>query len=169
MIMAALLKWKEPRAVADYELQHEGIPEFKNLFRLFGKWSFILGMPVLVVTWRWLPEGFFPVLYSLLICGIALLALFCFQVWVSCKVGVRCTIDKKGITRVFGNEAHRYTWKEIENYQFVDYLHAPNVRVLIITVRRRKRQFERHLRFTPPHVSEQKIAELLRQYLHHGQ
>jgi len=169
-IMAALLKWKEPHAVADYELKHEGIPEFKNLFRISAKWSFLLALIVLPSTWYWLREGFFPALFVLLLCSTALPAFFVAQVWLGYKLGVQCSIHKKGIMRAFGNKARLYFWKEIESYRFVDYPHVLNVRDLIITLHQKNRRFERNFRFDPHEINEQQLAELLREYLfnNHG-
>jgi hypothetical protein len=60
--MAHLMKWKEPRAVAAYELEHDYTPQFKKILRLVVKWSLIIGVPVLGVVLRWLPGEFLPVL-----------------------------------------------------------------------------------------------------------
>ena len=163
--MAALLKWKEPRAVTDYEFKHEGLPALKNMFWLFGKWSVILGIPVTYVTWRWMPEALLPALRGLLICGTFLPAAFSLQFWLSCKMGIHYQIDKKGLLRFFGDKARRYFWKDIESYRFDDYPNIPDIRQLIISVTFRQKKFEREFRFDPQQVNEQTLAELLRQHL----
>ena len=159
--MAVLLKWKEPSSVAEWELKHNGVPEFKNLFRVFWKWSSIIGLPVLAATWYWLPQAFLPILYRLLICCTALPALCVFQVWANSKAGTFCIVDKKGIAMTCGNSGNRYNWNEIESYHFDDYEHMPKVRCLVLKVRRGPRQFERSLRFSSTEVSESELQILL--------
>jgi hypothetical protein len=166
--MAGLLKWREPRSVSDWELKHEGVPEFKNLFLVFWKWSIIIGVPVLVATWLWLPQGFLPVLYRLIICCTALPALFAAQVLVGNWTGTFCIIDKKGITKASGNSPQRYLWGEIESTHFDDYPHAPDVRQLTLRVRRKDHHFDRIFHFSPTDVNENELKVLLNQYLLRG-
>lgn len=101
----------------------------------------------------------------LIVCCTAVPALLVGAVWVDSKVGNQCVINKKGMIRIFGTKGTLYPWKEIETYRFVDYMHVPNVRDLIIVVHQRNRQFERHLRFYPHEVDENELEELLREYL----
>lgn len=163
--MAVLIKWKEPRSVAEWELKHDDAPEFKNLFRVFWKWSLIIGLPVLVATWRWLPQAFLPILYRLLLCCTAVPALCIFQVWVNKKAGTLCSIDTKGLAKTSGDSGKRYGWKEIESYHFDDYAHAPNVRCLVLKVQRGRRQFEHTFRFSPTEINEAELQVLMHRHL----
>lgn len=135
--MAALLKWKEPRAVTDWELKHKYGPEFKSLLLLFWKWGFLIGVPVLYATWRYTPQGFRMVSQNfLLFCTfvpVSFLVLFCCAVKFFTSYGV----DKKGLFK-FGGSEWRYHWAEIESFRFENFPHVPNIRRLVITVRRGK-------------------------------
>ena len=165
LLMADLLKWKEPRAVSIWEFKHEGIPEIINLFRLFWKWSLILGLPVLSAAWIWLPAGIPAAARGLLVCCIVVPSIPLFQLWLTSRFRtVQCIVDKRGLTRQGLDYAQRYPWKQIEAYEFQDYPNVPDVRMLTIRVHQRRRRQERNFRFSPIEVDERRLAELLRQY-----
>jgi hypothetical protein len=58
----------------------------------------------------------------------ALPALFVTQVWLTYKLGIQCTVNKRGIMRSFGDRARHYFWKDFKSYRFADYPLVPNVR-----------------------------------------
>jgi hypothetical protein len=162
--MAALIKWKEPRSVSNWQLKHETVPEFMNLSRLFWKWSLILGIPVLVATWYWLPQSMLQMLAGLGLC-CAVPAGFFFTMWLCNKAGTFCSVHKNGMAKFSGNTGKWYDWREIESYRFDDFPHVENVRRLILKLHRGQRRFERSFHFSPAEVSEDGLRTLLQEYL----
>lgn len=163
--MAHLLKWKEPRAVGGFEWQNEGVSESRKLFFLFVKWSVLIGVPVLIATYIWLPQGFLPVFYRLLTTVSLVPLAIILPIWWKGKFGRECYVTKKGLLTTYSDSASFCSWKEIKSYRFDDYVPVCDVRVLKVKIERHGRILEQEFRFSPQDVNESQIEELLRQHL----
>lgn len=163
--MAHLLQWKEPRSVGEWEWKNKGFAESRKVFFMFVKWSFLIGIPVLIATHIWLPEGFWPVLYRLLTTVTVIPLIIVLPVWLGHRLGKQCFVTKKGLIVTYADKAQLYWWKEIESYNFADFTPVSGVRVLKVKVQRQRREIEREFRFSPQDVSESQIEELMRQHL----
>ena len=152
-----IFQWTEPRAAAKLDWQHESWPQCKKFIALFWKFGLAIGLPVLVATKIWLPEGFAPAAMGLLgTCSLVPLV-GCLQVWMTSKTGKLCAINKKGLVK----SGVLYEWKSIISHQFSDYPDLPNVRVLSIKVQGKSDEYEREFRFDPNKVSESQIRQLI--------
>jgi len=159
-----IFQWTEPRAAAHLNGQHENWSTCKKFIARFLKFGIAIGLPVLVATKIWLPEGFLPATIGLLVvlvfcCLLPILAFL--QVWILSKAGIVCAITKKGLVK----SSVLYEWKNIISHKFNDHPDLPNVRVLSLKVHDENGEHERQFCFDPNEVSETKIRELIEPHL----
>ena len=155
-----LFQWTEPRAAAKLSWQHESWPTCKKFVALFLKFGLVIGLPVLVATKIWLPEGFARAIIGFLVilvfcCLLPILAFV--QVWILSKAGIVCAINSKGLVK----SGSLYEWKNIVSYRFEDDSDLTNVRVLSLKIHDESGEYERSFRFNPNEVSEVQIRQLI--------
>jgi hypothetical protein len=155
------LEWTEPVAVRQWQWQTQGLPQIKNLFGLFAKWSLLLGIPALLILYRVAPTElprtasvFLAILQSLQV-GVQLSA--------NRKDGVRYSVEGKGLRRCASGGTVLYQWKNIESYRFVKHPHISGIGVLELKMRRSRRVHQ--WSFNPSRVSEQELSRAMQRHL----
>lgn len=158
-----IFQWTEPRATAHLDWQRESWPTCKKFIALFCKFGIAIGLPVLVATKIWLPEGFARAAIGLSVVLIfcCLLPTFAFlQVWIISNAGIVCAITTKGLVK----SGVSYEWQNIVAHQFSDYPDLAKVRVLRVQVRGENGEYRREFRFDSAKVSETQIRELIEKF-----
>lgn len=157
-----LFQWSEPRVATQWEWRHKGWPECKEFFPIFGKIGALVGIPILIPTKIWLPEGFLTGLLAITFFCVALPAAVAAQMWVNSKTEAICGIYEKGVSKSFSVLCE---WENIIAYSFDNHAELAGVRYLSVTARDEDKQYQRQYCFDPNEVDEAKIRELIKLYL----
>ena len=160
--MAASLEWTEPIAVRLWRWQTQELPQIRELFRLFCKWSVLLGIPALIAISRLLPSDLPQAIIGFLSLAILHPVAIAVQVWAVKKERVRYSVEGNGLRRR-GSGAVLYHWKNIESYRIAEHPHVSGMGVLELKIRwyRRVRQWSFH----PSQISEQELVRALQKHL----
>ena len=160
-----LLRWQEPHAVTQMEWRRGGWSECKELFWALFKAGIFAGVPLCLVAKIWLPQGFAQGVFATLFFSLIFPALMCLALWFNSKTGTMCAIKRRGLVTASGQNILFCKWEEIITHEFRDFSDVPGVRMLSVTVRSGKGEFEREFRFDPAEVSESEIKRRLEAHL----
>jgi len=156
------LTWEKPVAVKEWEWRNEGVSQTRLLYRLWVKWSIILGLPTLATIYFLAPERL--VRSALFIAALAVIypAVFCFQMWLAQKHGSKYRLTDQGLHWRTSDRAGCYLWRDLESFRVYAHKDIPGICVLEFQVKQFKSP--RRWFFDPRQIEERDVARLLSEH-----
>jgi len=159
--MAAVLQWTEPIAARRWRWQTVELPEVKKILWLFAKWSLLLGLPTLLLVYRFAPTEFPRVAIGFLVLAVFQPVSLAIQVWVSCRSGCRYSVTRQGLRRS-GSSTVVFPWRSMEGYQISEHQRLPGLCVLEFKMKRRHHIHQ--WSFSTSQMSEQELKRAIGRY-----
>ena len=152
------LTWEKPSVVTEWEWQNEGVPQAENLYRLWIKWSILLGVPTLCTAYYIAPESLLRTMLVVAALAVVQPAVLGLQMRVSHKRGCRYRLTEKGLHWRTADNGGRYSWDDLESFRVYAHGDVAGVRVLELKVKRYKSP--RRWFFDPQQIEERDITRL---------
>ena len=91
------LAWEKPATVTEWEWRNEGVPQIKDLYRIWVKWSIILGIPTLITIYVLAPELLIGETLVIVALAVVFPAILGCRMRVAEKQGCRYRLTGKGL------------------------------------------------------------------------
>jgi hypothetical protein len=156
------LTWEKPSVVTEWEWQNEGVPQTKNLYRLWIKWSILLGVPALCTIYFLAPERLLPSTLVVAALAVAQPAVLGYQMRLKQRHGYGYRLTDKGLHWRTADNGGRYSWSDLESFRIYAHSDVAGVRVLELQVKRYKSP--RRWFFDPQQIEERDITRLLSEH-----
>lgn len=159
--MAAILKWKQPKAAVDRDVRRN-LDLAKSMARRYVIWWVLLGGAALYIVYRLAPDMVLRVMLQMIVGALIFPAYIIALTVLSIKFDAAFRIDERGLMRL-GGRSFQYNWQDVKGYAIRDDPELLGVRILKFKTRRSSKW--RKWCYDPSEVDESTLRAILEEHL----